>query len=129
MQLRKGSVVQGDVYSGGITIEQDAAFRGRVEPMPAKNAVPVERATLPIRSVTQPIQEVAAPAAEHQTQRLPLTPVTAMRPQTLAETPTQQPPARQFGHMPAALAAAAHRPLEATETDDAVGDERSAAIC
>jgi cytoskeletal protein CcmA (bactofilin family) len=60
VELRASALVQGNIYAGTLSIEDDAAFRGQVDPTRAGEAIP-ERSAAAVRPST-PVSSVAVVA-------------------------------------------------------------------
>lgn len=92
-ELRAGAVVTGDIYAKRFAMEQDASFRGRVDP---------SRASEPAQAAAEASKPVAAPSPG--TTSVTPVPVPVEAAPTLF---TSAQPIRPAGQMPAGLAAAA----------------------
>lgn len=88
VELRSSAKVQGNIFSAGLSIEENAAFRGVVDP--SRAGEPLSAA--PIASVASPVEPT------------PLRPL--VTPQTARFASEAASPARPLSNLPAGLAAA-----------------------
>jgi len=64
-ELRATALVQGNVYAGSLSIEENAAFRGQVDPTRAQESIP-ERPTTVSSTPASPARRVEPVVVEHE---------------------------------------------------------------
>ena len=113
VSLRASAMVQGNIFAGGLSIEENAAFRGKVDPSRAQEPLP----SAPIALTDAPVAARTEPAA-------------ILRP--FASTTSAG--GRDLSHLPAALAVAAAAAAarsgeaEAAEKHGTASAEKSSAL-